>query len=164
MFEVKANNEYKNHFIGNMMGTTCCVIIDIMAFVFFIMLILDRNLEVAIFIGLCIICITEWFIPVTLKSVHIMFDKYVFYDDGFTIELFYGKKVKYSLDEILLCEYYPDCALYRGLYSDTIFFRIKKMVKREIPFYKDFCQNYDQLRTWVLKYWPCVRHCSSMPA
>lgn len=40
--------------------------------------------------------------------------------------------------------------MFRNLYSDTIFFVVKDKIKHEIPLYKDYIDNYEDLRIWGL--------------
>lgn len=150
MFQVNPNKEYKKHFIGYMIGTSCGVFLEIVGVVALIMLIVDKDYKSAAFIVFCLLSTAVGFFPFTLSAFHTMFDKYTFYEDGFSIKLFYGKNVKYSLNEILTCRYYPDYEMFRNLYSDTIFFVVKDKIKHEIPLYKDYIDNYEELRIWVL--------------
>ncbi len=154
MLEVKPNKAYKKHFIPYMIVTAFAVFLEIMVAVALIMLIADKDYKSAAFIVFCMISTAGGIFPFALKSCHIMFDKYTFYDDGFFVKLFYGKKVKYSIDQILKCEYYPNYRLYSNragsIHSDAIFFTTKNKIKHKFSLYRDFIDNYENLRMWVL--------------
>ncbi len=153
MFEVKPNKAYKKHFIPYMIGTVFAIFLEIMVAVALIMLIADKDYKAAAFVIFCMISTAGGIFPFAIKSCHIMFDKYTFYDDGFSVKLFYGKKVNYSIEQILKCEYYPAYRLYRNragsICSDAIFFTVKNRIKHKISLYKDYIDNYEKLRVWL---------------
>lgn len=84
------------------------------------------------------------------RELHKGLDKYEFEEKCFTVKLFYGKRKKITPEDITLCGFRPSCPIYDKMSSDAIFFYTDKKQKKPMIIYKDYHENFNKVRRWIL--------------
>lgn len=78
-------------------------------------------------------------------------NRYEFEERSFTVKKYYGKRITYTVGDITLCQFYPSCPIYKGMYSDAVFFVIQGKMNKPIIIYRDYHENFAMVRQWILE-------------
>ena len=130
MFEVKTNSRFKKQYypiIGVGIGT--CI--------FFVVFGIGLGIDFFIFASMI------------NKELHKGLDKYYFNGNQFSVKKYNGKVKQYSVDAISMCQFFPQCMVYKGVYADAIYFIMNNRIDKPIAIYKGYHENFNEVRQWI---------------
>lgn len=150
MFEVKTNSRFKKQYyptIGVGIGTCIFFIVfGIGLGIDFFVTGEKLGASVCLFLGVVGLLI---FASMVNKELHKGLDKYYFNGNQFSVKKYNGKVKQYSVDEISMCQFFPQCMVYKRVYADAIYFIMNNRIDKPIAIYKGYHENFNEVRQWI---------------